>query len=535
VDVPDDAPPRNASSPTLDRRRFLRLAAACATTLWLPRSAWGEARFTSDPFALGVASGSPTHDSIVLWTRLAPQALSGKAPGEVTVRWEIADDDKFAHIVRKGQSIASPALANSVHVEVAGLESDRWYFYRFMAGDARSAIGRTRTFPAPDVPAARLRIAYASCQRWEHGYFSAYRHMGEEDLDAVLFLGDYIYEYPNAKNAVRVPTRGWVRTLDDYRARYALHKSDPDLQAMHTFCPWLVTWDDHEVQNDYAGLTEGMSGPPVSDFAALRAAAYQAYYEHMPLRASVLTRAMAGLGSGAEMRLYSTVRFGTLASFHLLDDRQYRDPQACTRDGKHGSSTVDPGACAEWEDPRRTLLGMAQERWLDDTFAQGSKGWNVLGLQTLFGARSRRSGAGETFWNDGWDGYPAARARMIASMRKHDLANPVLLGGDVHQNWVGHVKADYADPKSPSIGVEFCGTSITARSDDGGRIKDLLARNPHFIFADTERRGYGVADFTPKQLTTTLRVVSDVAQRDSAIETLGRFSVEAGRSAIVAG
>ncbi len=524
-------------SPPTDRRRFLQLAAACATTLWLPRSAWSKPRFSGNPFALGVASGSPTHDSVVLWTRLHSEGIFGSSLGSepITVRWEIARDDKFSRIAQKGQSIAAGELAHSVHVEVAGLEPDHWYFYRFMAGDAISSVGRTRTFPAPDAPAARLRIAYASCQRWEHGYFSAHRHMREENVDAVVFLGDYIYEYPNAKNAVRAPTGGWVRTLDDYRQRYALHKSDPDLQAMHAACPWLVTWDDHEVQNDYAGLSEGQSGAPVADFAALRAAAYQAYYEHMPLRASVLTRAMAGFGNGAEMRIYSTVRFGTLASFHLLDDRQYRDPQACTRGGKHGSSTVDPAACSDWNDPRRTLLGAAQERWLDDAFAQGSKGWNVLGLQTLFGARDFRSGPGRTFWNDGWDGYPAARARMIASMRKHTLANPVLLGGDVHQNWVGHVKTDFTDPASASIGVEFCGTSITSRSDDATRIKELLARNPHFIFADAEHRGYGVVEFTPKQLTTTLRVVSDVTQRDSTIETLAKFSVEAGRSAIVAG
>ena len=213
----------------------------------------------------------PTHDSVVLWTRLAPEALFGSTPSgdPITVRWEIAHDDKFDRIVQRGQSVASAALADSVHVEVAGLEPDRWYFYRFMAGDAQSAVGRTRTFPAPDAAASRLRIAYASCQRWEHGYFSAYRHMRQENPDVVLFLGDYIYEYPNAKNAVRVPTGGWVRSLADYRARYALHKSDPDLQAMHAVCPWLLTWDDHEVQNDYAGLKEGQSGTPVADFAAL--------------------------------------------------------------------------------------------------------------------------------------------------------------------------------------------------------------------------------------------------------------------------
>ena len=525
----------------VDRRRFLALAAACATTLWLPRSAWSQPRFASDPFTLGVASGSPTHESVVLWTRLAPDALpratSGAQPStaasDITVRWELADDQAFKRIVRKGQATASPTLAHSVHVEVDRLDPDRWYFYRFFVGDAESAVGRTRTFPAPHAAASRLRVAYASCQRWEHGYFSAYRHMREDNPDVVLFLGDYIYEYPNAKNAVRVPTGGWVRTLDEFRARYALHKSDADLRAMHANCPWLVVWDDHEVQNDYAGAVAGNSGTPVANFAALRAAAYQAYYEHMPLRASVLTRALAGLSDGAELRIHSTVRFGTLASFYLIDDRQYRAPQACTRDGKLGSGTVDPAQCADWTDPRRTLLGPEQERWLDDAFAHGSEGWNILGQQTLFGARDFRPGRGVSFWNDGWDGYPAARARMIASMRKNGLANPVLVGGDVHQNWVGHVKADYAAPKSPAIGVEFCGTSISARSD-GGQVKSQLAKNPHFIYADAEHRGYGVAEFTPKRLSTALRVVNDVTVRDTTIATLAKFSVEAGRSAIVA-
>ena len=501
--------------------------------MWLPRSAWSQSRFRSDPFALGVASGSPTHDSIVLWTRLAPDAISRAGPATITVRWELADDLAFTRIVRKGQATADAALAYAVHVEVGGLDPDRWYFYRFMTGDAQSPAGRTRTFPAPDAVASSLRVAYASCQRWEHGFFSAYKHMRSDDPDVVLFLGDYIYEYPNAKNAVRMPTGGYVRSLDEFRARYALHKSDPDLRAMHTACPWLVVWDDHEVQNDYAGAVSGSSGTPPAEFAALRTAAYQAYYEHMPLRASSLTRALAGLADGAEVRIYSTARFGKLASFYLLDDRQYRAPHACTKDGKSGASTVDPAQCTVWNDPSRSLLGAAQERWLDDAFARGSGGWNILGQQTLFGQRDFRSGPVQSFWNDGWDGYPAARARLLASIRRNKLANPVLFGGDLHQNWVGHVKADYADPRSPSVGVEFCGTSISSRSD-GSQVRAQLAKNPHFVFADAERRGYGLAEFTPKRLTTALRVVDDVTRPETSVATLARFSVEAGRSAIVA-
>ena len=509
----------------VDRRRLLLLAGAGASTLWLPRSAWSQAKFASNPFTLGVASGSPTHDAIVLWTRLVAPALSGP----VTVRWELARDESFKAIVKSGQAQAMPELAHSVHVEVNGLDADRWYFYRFFAGDEASPVGRTRTFPAPDADAARLRLAYASCQRFEHGYFSAYRHMAAENLDAVLFLGDYIYEYPGAKDAVRMPTGGWVITLDDYRQRYALHKAEPELQAMHAACPWLVTWDDHEVQNDYAGLTRGESGPEVSDFAARRAAAYQAFYEHMPLRASTLTQALAGLVKGAETRVYAEHRFGKLASIVLVDDRQYRDAQVCTKGGQPGSSTIDPAACPALGDPKRTLLGATQESWLDQRFAQAGPGWNVLGQQTLFGPRDFATGsASPQVWNDGWDGYPAARQRLIGQMRRHELRNAVLLGGDVHENWVGHVKADYADAKSASIGVEFCGTSITSRSGGNGKTAERLARNPHFVFADAQRKGYGVCEFTPKRLTTTLRVVSDVAKRDAGVETLAIFVVEEG-------
>ena len=516
------------------RRDLLKLAAASATTLWLSRSAWSQARFDSNPFALGVASGSPTHEAVVLWTRLVQTGLLGGSTlgsQAITVRWEIADDEHFARIIRSGQSQALAELAHAVHVEVTGLASDRWVFYRFMAGDAVSPVGRTRTFPAPDAPANRLRLAYASCQRWEHGYFSAWRHMRDENPDVVLFLGDYIYEYPGAGNAVRTLPGGWALTLDDYRSRYAVYRGEPELQAMHAACPWLVAWDDHEVQNDYAGLVPGSSGPAVADFPARRAAAYQAYYEHMPLRAGVLAQALAGLSTGAELRMYGKVPFGRLATLVLLDSRQYRDPQACTRNGQPGGSTVNPLQCEAWNDPRRTLLGAAQEHWLDQAFAQAAGGatWNVLGQQTLFGQRDLRPGPGATLWNDGWDGYAAARERLTASMQRHALFNPVLLGGDVHENWVGHVKADYARPDSAALGVEFCGTSITSRAYPADNLAGVLAENPHFVFADNTCKGYGLVDVTPGQLTTTLRVVDDVTRRDTGIETLARFVVQAGR------
>jgi alkaline phosphatase D len=512
-----------------DRRRILQLAAASAAACWLPRSAWSQSHLSGNPFTIGVASGSPTHDSVVLWTRLMASGV-GEDLGRdaIAVRWEVAHDEQFSRVAQRGQSQALAELAHSVHAEVTGLEPQRWYFYRFMAGDAVSPTGRTRTMPAADALVQKLRLAYASCQRWEHGYYSAYRHMLGENLDAVLFLGDYIYEYPGAKNAVRTPTGGWVLTLEDYRRRYALHHSDADLQAMHAACPWFVTWDDHEVQNDYAGSTPG-DGQQVANFPARRAAAYQAYYEHMPVRAAALTQAMAGLASGAEMRLYSRQRIGRLATLLLLDDRQYRDPHACNRKGKFGSSEVDAATCASWDDPQRTLLGAAQEQWLDAAFAQANGGWTIVGQQTLFGQRDLKPGPGQVFWNDGWDGYRAARKRVTESLQQHQVRDAVFLGGDMHENWVGHVKADYDQPDSAALGVEFCGTSITSRSDGNPKTAERLAENPHFIFADAQRKGYGVAEFTPGRLTTTLRVVDDVTRRDAGIETLAQFVVEAGR------
>jgi alkaline phosphatase D len=378
-----------------------------------------------------------------------------------------------------------------------------------------------------------LRIAYASCQRWEHGHYAAWRHMRAEPLDFVLFLGDYIYEYPNATAAVRsFPTLGWVKTLPEYRERYAMHRSEPSLQAMHAACPWLVTWDDHEVQNDYAGMHPGDPRPlrmnAVADFAARRAAAYQAFYEHMPVRAAEFARALVGGGPAGELRLHTRYRFGRLADLLLLDGRQYRDAQVCSQEGRPGG-TLDPATCAAWADPARTLLGAAQERWLDQALAEAPQAWTVLGQETLFGQRDLRPGPGRLFSTDGWDGYPAARQRLLASLQRHHVANPVFLGGDVHENWVGHVLADYARPDSEVLGVEFCGTSITSRPGSVDRLPARLAESPHFVFADGAHRGFGVAEFTPARLTTTLRVLDDARRLDANVSTLARFSVEAGR------
>jgi alkaline phosphatase D len=538
-----------------ERRRFLQLtgfAAASAASLLLPRSVWSQTdtsrKFQSNPFALGVASGSPTHDSVVLWTRLVDSSLDSRA---VVVRWEVADDDAFSRNVQSGQHLATADLGYSVHVELQNLQSDRWYFYRFMVGDAVSSIGRTRTFPKAGAVVETLKISYASCQRWETGYFTAYKHMLAEKPDAVLFLGDYIYEYPgNPVSALRLPSStssfGFVLTLDDYRNRYAQYKSDTDLQAMHAACPWLMTWDDHEVQNDYAGAMAGDSGfadvfSKHEDFTARRAAAYQAYYENMPIRATALTKGLAGLVLGAEMRIYQRVDVGQLASFYMLDPRQYRDRQACSKDGKLGASMVNPAKCTDWLDPKRTMLGAQQESWLSHELAsakQRGSVWNVMAQSTLFGLRDNTPGNGESFFNDGWDGYAPARKRLTDALQKHAVHNPVMLGGDVHENWVGYLKADYsqnaAAKAAPAIGVEFCGTSVTSTAGSSAveKTPERLAENPHFVFADAKFRGYGVIEFSSKQLTTTLRVVDNVRAKTTTVGTLAQFVVPAGKTVI---
>lgn len=527
-------PAPDSITSTRDRRRFLHWVAASAAVTSVPRSAWAQRRWSFDPFALGVASGAPAPDGVVLWTRLvAPGLLDSLGDAPVPVRWEVAHDAAFTQIAQRGDAVASAELAHSVHAEVQGLAPDRWYFYRFIAGGITSPTGRTRTLPSPQAAVKRLRVAYASCQRWEHGYYAAYRHMREDQPDLVMFLGDYIYEYPNATAAVRsFPTLGRVFTLADYRERHALHRSDPNLQAMHAACPWLVTWDDHEVQNDYAGVHEG-DGAPVglngaADFMARRNAAYQAYYEHMPLRASAFIRSVSGVG----MRLHERYRFGQLADLLLLDTRQFRDIQVCGTPQRR-TGAIDPTGCEAFADPARSLLGAAQERWLEDTLARSGPGWTVLGQQGLFGRRDNLPGPGERLWNDGWDGYAPARQRLTDALRRHRVANPVFLGGDVHENWVGHVKADYARPDSASIGVEFCGTSISSRASASVRTTaQRLAENPHFVFADASQRGYGLCEWTPDAMTTTLRVLDDATRSDARVQTQARFVVQAGRPVI---
>ena len=496
----------------IDRRAFLLSLGALAASPVL-------ARFSADPFTLGVASGYPGESSVVLWTRLMNVAV----PVPVRVRWEVAVDESMRRIVSSGDALADPDGAHAVHVEVPRLEPDRWYWYRFTAGDAQSPIGRTRTAPAASASAQRLRFAFASCQQYEHGYFGAYRHLVADAPDFVAFLGDYIYESSWGRERVRHHGAPETFTLDDYRARYALYKTDPDLRAAHAACPWIATWDDHEVVNDYA---DGEGGTDLSpeQFMARRAAAYQAYYEHMPLPPSMRP-------AGPRLRLHASLDWGALARFCVLDNRQYRSVHACAKPRRRGgpATTLDADACAELEDASRSLLGAEQEGWLEAALSRSGATWNVLAQQTRMAQWDARPGPGRVAWTDGWDGYPEARRRLLGHLATQAVRNPVAIGGDIHSFHVATLRTNFDDPASPAVASEFVGTSITSHGPGQERLDKLMPENPHVLLADGRHRGYVRVEVTPKQWRTDLRAMASVIDPGAACATLASFVVEDGR------
>jgi alkaline phosphatase D len=514
-----------ASAIELTRRRLLSGGAALAGLAvagpLLGERVRAEPRFPGYPFTLGVASGDPGPDGVVLWTRLAPSPLEGGGmePEAVAVHWRVATDPRLARVVQRGTALARPDLAHSVHVEVRGLEPDRWYWYQFVAGPEASPVGRTRTAPAAGTAVPRLRFAFASCQHWEQGYFSAYRHMLDDELDLVVHLGDYIYESSWGEQIRRheapVPT-----TLEQYRSRHALYKQDPDLQAAHALHPWVLTWDDHEVANDYAGdHSQSRDDPEV--FRRRRAAAYQAYYEHLPLRGAALPR-------GPDLQLYQRVAFGDLAELHVLDNRQYRSAHACGEAGPRGGGRLIAG-CATRLDPSRSMLGREQERWLFAGLDGARARWTVIAQQQLMARLRQRTRDGrEAYWSDGWDGYAPTRDRILARLRDRRVPNPVVIGGDIHSFWVTDLKADFDDPASPTVATEFVGTSVTSAGPRPETFTPILPDNPHVRFHEGRFRGYVRCQVTPERWLTDLRVVEDVRRPDSAARTLATFVVESG-------
>lgn len=467
---------------------------------------------SADPFALGVASGDPAQDGFVLWTRLVGPEATPLPSRAVPVRFEIAEDESFRRIVRAGVEIAHPAAAHSIHLELGGLCPGRAYWYRFHALGATSPVGRTKTVP---LNADRLRLAMTSCQHWELGWFHADRDMIAAAPDLIVQVGDYIYEqaYPDQPKVRSFGSPDPV-DLEGYRARYALYRSDKDLREAHRLFPWLVTWDDHEVLNDYAALAN-REGLPPKLFAPRRAAAYQAYFEHMPIRPSLWR-------SKPTPRLFRGVDWGELASLSMLDTRQYRSDPACA--APQVARNVKLDHCQERHGDDRSMLGAAQEAWLGQRLERERRPWTLL-AQGVFFAPLALDGTGETVWSDQWDGYPAARDRLTEKLGRPSVNNALVLSGDIHSFWVNDLK--HGPASGPTVGTEIVTSALAAQSPPPGRFGDVLANNPHIRFSDVRHTGYVLMEVDRHRMSAQLRQI-DARQRDAQPRVLAVVEQEAG-------
>ena len=480
------------------------------------------ASFSEYPFQLGIASGDPAPDGFVLWTRLAPKPLQGGGmpPINVAVDWMVSKDEKISQVVARGQEIATPELAHSVHVEVEGLEPDRWYFYQFKAGSEVSPIGRTRTAPDKNAMVNKFQFAFASCQHFESGYFTAYEHMVKEPLDLVVHLGDYIYEYAGKDGLVRKHIGEEINTVDDYRQRISQYKMDPALQEIHAAVPWILTWDDHEFDNNYANAVSEESGISPEAFLLRRANAYQAYYEHMPLRRAAIPR-------GPDMRLYRNLNFGRLLEFDVLDTRQYRSDQPCG--DKSGP------LCDQAFDPKATMMGAKQEKWLTKQLQTSKSRWNVLAQQVMMASIDRGPGEERRFSVDQWPGYDTSRRKLMNFLGNEKISNPIVLTGDIHSNWVNDLKVDYDRPEEKTVATEFVGTSISS-GGDGTLMPDghegIMHENPFLKFHSRER-GYVKCTVTPTEWRSDYQAVEYVSKRGAPLITRASFVVENGERGAV--
>ncbi|MEZ0496693.1 alkaline phosphatase [Sphingomonas sp. IW22] len=509
-----------------DRRDIIRGMGLALTAGAVPARLLAAPRFATDPFTLGVAAGDPSPDGFVLWTRLAPDPQSpdgGMPPIDVPVRWEVAEDSAFRRIVRAGSARAEARFAHSVHVEVGGLRPHRPHWYRFMvAGGGTSTVGTARTAPAADAPIDRLRLAVAGCQNFEAGYFTAFAHIAREpDLDAVFHYGDYLYEFAARPGAgPRLHLGEELYTLDDYRRRYGQYKADPDLQAAHAAAAFILSFDDHEIDDNWAAGVD-KDGNPATVFARRKAAAMQAWYEHMPVR-----RDQVPIFGG---RAYRRIDYGRLVRMHVLDTRSYRSDQLCEGPGRPRSETIK---CLPADRPGRTMLGAAQEGWLDQGLANDRQ-WNFIAQQVMVMPHDVRKDGGNApvVSSDNWNGYALSRQRLIDSIRRHRLSNVVIASGDAHQNYIGSVPADSNALDGPAIASEFLATSISSGGTGGARHPDelrALDHNPHMQLINNQR-GYHLFEMTSASMTADVRVLDQVDRRDGAVSTLARFEVSPTR------
>jgi alkaline phosphatase D len=496
-----------------NRRQFLRytwrgVQTSLSLALLPAKDLFAAPKLGANPFTLGVASGDPTPEGIVLWTRLAPDQANPESLGNaaIPVGWRVAADGRMQQIIASGNAMAPAELAHSVHVEVHGLLPHRDYFYQFNMGGEESALGHFRTAPAADELLSELRFAFATCQDWPSGFYTAYRDMLQNDLDVVFHLGDYTYEYAifSANRGITVPGvfHKACEDLRTYRLRHTLYKTDPDLQAAHQKFPFVVIWDDHEVANDYSGLAPEF-GLPSAEFTTRRAAAYQAYYEHMPIRLSVALNPQAGL------RIYRRLRYGRLAEFTMLDDRQYRTDNPC---GDGESLRCEAARTGDY-----TMLGVEQEQWVREGFAHSSSQWNIVAQQLLIAQLEHTTIQPDWFWNDAWDGYPLARQRLLDDVVNTQVTNPVFLTGDWHSTFVNDLKANFEDATSTTIATEFVTPAITSGGDGtpyGPYYAPMIPDNPHIKYYEGDRRGYFKATVTPQRMTVDLRFVTSVERPD---------------------
>jgi alkaline phosphatase D len=502
----------------LTRRNFLATGAAALAAG--PSIMRAQATWRANPFSLGIASGDPAPDGFVIWTRLAPDPLhphGGMAVEPMPAIWEVATDESFATIVARGDALALPELAHSIHVEVAGLRPDRPYFYRFHAGGERSVTGRARTLPLPGSTPQRLRFGVAGCQDYQAGYYTAYRHLAAEELAFVFHYGDYIYEYGPDTPAVRKHSSDLLMSLDDYRRRYAQYKADADLQSAHAAHPFFMTFDDHEVRNNWAGdVDDDDHAPPPDVFRLHRQAAFQAWYEHMPVRRRQLP-------NGAAIQLYRSARYGNLAELDFLDTRQFRTNQPCGDGYKM--------ACSGVTSPKAHMISGEEEAWLIRNLQRRGARWNAVGQQVMMMSIDRRSptdrAPGKLLNVDSWAGYEVQRARLLARMR--GLDNVVVLTGDEHTNYAGLL-----NDRDKPVAVEFVGTSISS-DGDGQDIPswgpDFMAHNPQLKFINNQR-GYLACDVTPDEWRTNFMVVDRVSTPGGTLSKRATWSVARGEVAL---
>jgi alkaline phosphatase D len=529
--------PRNAkysagmNQVILTRREMQRRALALAITPWLSQAAQAQTasgssvaaqgpRWQVDPFSLGVASGQPQTSSVVLWTRLRiTEADAALQTHSISVVCEVFTDDALRHPVRQWRVQTDASRAHSVHVLANGLQPGRSYWYRFVCGSASSPVGRARTAPALDEPVQRLRVALASCQHYEQGHFVAHREMAQRDLDLVLFVGDYIYESSNPKYRIRKHLGGVPKLLDEYRERHAQYKSDADLQACHATHTWVMTWDDHEVSNDYAQDMDRQFTDPQA-FLRQRAAAYQAYFEHMPLRLC------PDPAQPSRMRIHDRMAWGQLADLWTLDGRQYRDHPACL-DPNRGGGRVVMG-CDALTDPARSLLGMDQERWLSEGLTTSSRRWKLIAQATLMTSSGVDTPLGRSAFTDGWDGYPQARTRLLNTLGQAGLSNVVVLGGDVHMNVAARLRLHANDERSPVLASEIVTTSISSRGLSQRLLSQIRDNNPDIAYARSDERGYTLLDVRPKGIAVEFRTTLGPARADSILRTQAQWAIRAG-------